>query len=400
MIAQRHLAGLCLIVIALTLTGCIGGTAAQPVAEAALTRPTHTVIAGQACAPGSSAAGEAAAYALAGTPLSPSCEELTATPSPAPVHTVTTTPTSSVTPRPTATRTATLLPSPTTTPSPTVTPTATQTPTATAAPTATPLAEMVRIAVIGDYGLANAAEGEVAALVKTWNPDAVVTLGDNNYPFGSPETIDGNIGQYYAEFIYPYRGAFGPGAESNRFFPALGNHDWIDLRAQAYFDYFELPGNERYYEVRLGPVGVFVLDSQPDEPDGITADSTQGRWLQSAMAASDAPWKLIVMHHPPYSSGPHAPVQALRWPFAEWGATAVLAGHDHIYERIERDGILYFVNGLGGTIKYDIGSPVEGSQVRYNDDFGAMLIEASRDQIAFTFVTRAGQVIDTRTIGP
>jgi hypothetical protein len=60
----------------------------------------------------------------------------------------------------------------------------------------------------------------------------------------------------------------------------------------------------------------------------------------------------------------------LRWPFAEWGATAVLAGHDHIYERIVRDGIVYFVNGLGGTVAYEIGNPVEGSQVRFNADFG------------------------------
>jgi hypothetical protein len=172
----------------------------------------------------------------------------------------------------------------------------------------------------------------------------------------------------------------------------------MDRDAQGYFDYFELPGNERYYDVRLGPVHVFALDSQPDEPDGITADSTQAAWLKAAMAASDAPWKLVTMHHPPYSSGPHAPVRALRWPFADWGATAVLAGHDHIYERIERDGILYFVNGLGGTVRYDIGNPVEGSQVRYNEDFGAMLIEATGEAITFSFVTRAGVVVDTATI--
>ena len=24
----------------------------------------------------------------------------------------------------------------------------------------------------------------------------------------------------------------------------------------------------------------------------------------------------------------------MRWPFAEWGASAVLSGHDHLYERV------------------------------------------------------------------
>jgi len=331
------------------------------------------------------------------TRLSPSCGQ--------PTYVVTSTeraPGATLTPEPLkVTATPSARPSTATRPPPSTTPTLTATatalpPTSTPAATATP--QSVRIAVIGDFGLANPAEGAVASLVKGWAPDAVATLGDNNYPFGSPETIDGNIGRYYAEFIHPYRGAFGPGGDVNRFFPALGNHDWMDPGAQAYLDYFTLAGNERYYDVRLGPVHLFVLDSQPDEPDGITADSRQGAWLQAAMAASDAPWKLVTMHHPPYSSGPHAPVPALRWPFAEWGATGVLAGHDHIYERIERDGILYFVNGLGGTITYDIGSPVEGSQVRYNQEFGAMLVEATADAIRFSFVTADGDIIDSRTI--
>jgi hypothetical protein len=88
----------------------------------------------------------------------------------------------------------------------------------------------------------------------------------------------------------------------------------------------------------------------------------------------------------------------LRWPFAEWGATAVFSGHDHIYERILRDGIVYFVNGLGGTVTYEIGNPVEGSQVRFNEDFGAMLIEATPDQIGFQFITRSGGQVDAYTV--
>jgi hypothetical protein len=258
--------------------------------------------------------------------------------------------------------------------------------------------DRVRLAVIGDFGLANPREADVAALVKNWRPDAVVTLGDNNYPFGSAETIDLNIGQFYSDFIHPYQGAFGPGSAENRLFPALGNHDWMTDLAQPHLDYFVLPGNERYYEVRLGPIHLFVLNSQPDEPDGITAESAQATWLREALAASDAPWKLVTLHHPPYSSGPHGPLTVLRWPFAAWGATAVLSGHDHIYERILRDGIAYFVNGLGGTVSYDIGNPVEGSQVRYNEDFGAMLVEATLDHVTFRFVTRAGVQVDEYTV--
>ncbi|MEJ7731932.1 MAG: hypothetical protein WKG00_22320 [Polyangiaceae bacterium] len=38
-----------------------------------------------------------------------------------------------------------------------------------------------------------------------------------------------------------------------------------------------------------GPVHFFFVDSDPHEPDGITADSTQGQWLQGRLATSTSP---------------------------------------------------------------------------------------------------------------
>lgn len=255
--------------------------------------------------------------------------------------------------------------------------------------------EVVRFAVIGDYGQAGPAAEAVARLVRSWAPDFIVTTGDNNYPRGGALTIDGNIGRYYHMFIAPYRGRYGAGADRNRFFPALGNHDWGTPGAAPYLDYFTLPGNERYYEVRWGVVHLFILDSDPHEPDGITVDSRQARWLKERLQATDAPWRLIVLHHPPYSSGLHGSTPALQWPFAEWGATAVLAGHDHVYERIERDGLLYFVNGLGGhPARYSFRTPIPGSQVRYREQHGAMWVEADSCRIVFRFITVKGRVVD------
>jgi hypothetical protein len=256
----------------------------------------------------------------------------------------------------------------------------------------------VHIAVIGDYGAASPDEGDVAKLVKSWHPDLVITTGDNNYPSGSRDTIDINVGKYYHEFIAPYAGEYGTGAKRNRFFPTLGNHDWKDPGARAYLNYFALPGNERYYDVVWGPVHLFALDSVSKEPDGIGVTSRQAAWLHEGLANAAEPWKVVYLHYPPFSSGPHGPTRALQWPYGEWGATAVLAGHDHIYERILRDGIVYFVNGLGGNGKYTVGEAVEGSQARYDDDYGAMLIEANERQILFRFMTHAGQLVDSYTI--
>jgi len=257
----------------------------------------------------------------------------------------------------------------------------------------------VKLAVIGDYGYAGQPEADVAALVNSWNVDYVLTTGDNNYPNGEASTIDENIGQYYHQYIGNYGGSYGPGATENRFFPAPGNHDWNTPNLQPYLDYFTLPGNERYYDVELGPVHLFALDSDINEPDGRTAGSTQASWLQTQMTSSSSPWKLVTLHHPPYSSSTvHGSNPFLQWPFADWGATAVLAGHDHTYERIHQDGIPYFVNGLGGRSIYDLGEPVPGSVVRYNLDYGAMRLEASPLCINFSFYSRAGSLIDSITL--
>jgi tartrate-resistant acid phosphatase type 5 len=283
-------------------------------------------------------------------------------------------------------------------PSATSYPTVTQTSTSIPSPNSTSTHEVVRFAVIGDYGAGGQAEQDVANLVERRNPDFILTVGDNNYPDGAAETIDWRIGAFYHDYIYPYKGALGEGADRNRFFPTLGNHDWIADQAQAYLDYFTLPGNERYYDFIWGPVQFFALDSDYREPGGVTITSRQALWLQTGLAESKSIWKIVFMHHPPFTSGKRGPVEWLRWPFREWGASAVLSGHDHFYERLSIDGFPYFINGLGGGGIYDFGQITAGSQVRYNADYGAMLVVADPRQITFQFINRSNEVIDTYQI--
>jgi hypothetical protein len=254
-------------------------------------------------------------------------------------------------------------------------------------------------AVIGDYGNAGPNEEDVADLVKSWNPDFIITVGDNNYDNGAASTIDANIGQYYHEFIHPYIGSYGAGATTNRFFPALGNHDWRATGALPYRNYFTLPDSERYYDFTRGSVEFFAIDSDDHEPDGNTSASVQANWLRNELAASTATWKIVYFHHPPYSSGSaHGSTYDMQWPFQEWGASAVLSGHNHVYERIVRDGFPYFVNGLGGDDITGFSGAIAGSQKRYNGDYGAMLVDASDAQITFQFIARTRSVIDTYTI--
>jgi tartrate-resistant acid phosphatase type 5 len=311
---------------------------------------------------------------------------------------LTTLPQTIITPGPAATQSRVIKPSePPTTEKTSVIATFTPIPSETPLPSSTSV-EAIHFAVIGDYGEGSQGEADVAVLVKSWKPDFIITVGDNNYPIGSAETIDEHIGAYYQEFISPYRGSFGTGADRNRFFPTLGNHDWDSYGGLPYLEYFELPGNERYYDFSWGPVYFLALDSDSREPDGVSPVSPQAQWTQARLAQADAPWKVVYFHHPPYSSGIHGPVEWMRWAFAAWGASVVFSGHDHIYERLTIDGIPYFINGVGGGPIYSIPNLSAGSQFRYNQDYGAMLVDADPFQMTFQFFNRRGELIDSSRI--
>jgi len=298
-------------------------------------------------------------------------------------------------------------------------PTASTLPTTSApsASTPTPTVADVSFAVIGDFGSGDQHEADVARLVASWDPAFIVGLGDVYYSEAGgsgSERYDRAVGRYYCRWLKDVSttGSACPqgGASKNAFFTTIGNHDISDAEPspESYLDYFDLPGNgftntsgnERYYDFVEGPVHFFVLNSNDDEPDGITADSRQATWLRSQVAASTSRWNVVVDHHPPYSSdNSHGPTVVLQWPFARWGVDVVMSGHAHTYERIQRDGITYFVNGLGGAHLYSFGAqPVDGSKVRFADNWGAQRVRATQDSITFDFIDVSGALIDSYVV--
>lgn len=281
--------------------------------------------------------------------------------------------------------------------------TATETPAPSATPTEGPTAtaeDPLVFAAFGDYGQAGPEEFALAEMVDSWGVDFIVTLGDNNYQNGAATTIDTNIGQYFHRYIGNYQGEYNRGSEENRFFPSIGNHDWNFVDGyEPYLDYFTLPGNERYYDVDFGAVHLFILNSDDHEPDDVGRSSAQAQWFQEAIAASDSEWNIVAFHHAPYSSGSHGGTTWMQWPFVEWGADAVLAGHDHLYERLEVDGLLYIVNGLGGhEAVYSFDNIIPESQFRYNQRHGSLRISATSQSILFEFINIDGELVDSITL--
>ena len=258
----------------------------------------------------------------------------------------------------------------------------------------------VFFAVIGDYGSDLLPEAAVAGLIAERAPEFIITVGDNNYYDGAASTIDRNIGKYYHAFIAPYHGIYGPGADRNRFYPSPGNHDWNLGNLDAYTGFFRLPGNERYYDFRRGPVHFFAINSDYHEPDGTAADSVQGAWLEQGLATSDAPFKVVYFHHPPYSSGYHRGSEYMRWPFRAWGADLVLTGHDHNYERLQVDDMIYIVDGCGGAALRTFSAEEVGAQRGTPDVFGALFVEADPELMTLSLVTPTGGLIDRVSLLP
>ncbi|UCC52721.1 MAG: hypothetical protein JSV68_01900, partial [Anaerolineaceae bacterium] len=61
--------------------------------------------------------------------------------------------------------------------------------------------------------------------------------------------------------------------------------------------------------------------------------------------------------------------------------------------------IPYVVNGLGGGGIYPFDEQAHpASQMRFNDNYGALLVEVTPEQLTMRFVTREGSVVDYLTL--
>jgi acid phosphatase type 7 len=130
------------------------------------------------------------------------------------------------------------------------------------------------------------------------------------------------------------------------FFPSLGNHE---KGSGKYFTDFGLPGDYRWYSVSRGGVHVAVLDSGSDLSPG----SPQYAWLEKDLAQADTPFVAVMLHTSPFSTGHYGDDGGLGRdlvPLLERsGVDVVFSGHDHDYERLEVNGIVYLVTGGGGA---------------------------------------------------
>ena len=133
-------------------------------------------------------------------------------------------------------------------------------------------------------------------------------------------------------------------------YTTMGNHE---KNHTAYYENFGLP---QWYSFTCSDAQFAILDDN-EEWTNIDRESA---WLEEDLE-SDAAWKFVAHHHPPYSSTPDRTGGwiLLRGYWGEImknaGVTAVFNGHVHAYERYLVDGINYIVTGTGSGPLYRLG---------------------------------------------
>ncbi len=145
---------------------------------------------------------------------------------------------------------------------------------------------------------------------------------------------------------------------------APGNHD-VDSR-KSLQTLGQMLGRPPYYSVEKdGALFVFLNSELPGETGKITGD--QFKWLANELK-KDFKYKFVFLHKPVFPSvyGTNRGLDRYREErnrlhalFVENHVSLVAAGHEHLYNRTQKDGITYVITGGGGA-KLHVSSPEEG----------------------------------------
>jgi hypothetical protein len=310
--------------------------------------------------------------------------------------------------------------------------------------------EAIRFVAFGDNAYGDPGQRAIAYYAYQARPDFIMNTGDNVYESG--------LDSQYIEYFYPIYNADTPdpkvGAPLLRsvpFYTVMANHDVAhkDAAHQPYADFDKEPDSLAYYTAMhlplngprdlasptaikgakepidafkacagqrfprmanysfdYGDIHFLCLDSNVYVD---TSDKALHDWIEADLKATDAPWKIVVFHHPSFNAGDkHYAEQRMRVfspVFEAQGVDLCLHGHEHTYQRTQPlrfkpsdaiaktnpadhrvpgvftvdntfdgtsktkpDGIIYITTGAGGKELYDPDFDDAPEKWRHADD--------------------------------
>ena len=222
-----------------------------------------------------------------------------------------------------------------------------------------PSRSSAKVAVLGDrtstYLSANA--NLVARAILSTTGDTLNIIGVGDYADGSTQYA---VNDDVKTGIGSRTGISGL---SGNMYMVPGNWDYTNdpdlsnFRDYFSFNGFTYPGSYNgsgSYKMTLGNIDFFLIDDSVIKDAATSTDAQalpEGQFLLTGLAASTAPWKIVVWHYPSHTSSSHhsqTVYTSKRWNWSGLGVQVVLSSHDHVYERSFVSGCYFYTLGIGG----------------------------------------------------
>lgn len=229
----------------------------------------------------------------------------------------------------------------------------------------------LKFIVMGDWGMGTPGQMLIAQRMdeKAEKDGAAFVLltGDNFYYNG----VSGiNDEQWQTKWRDVYTGK----SLQIPFYAVLGNHDYGHIpgfytaNSQAQIEFsahdprWKMPARNYVFSKPVSTstsVDFFALDTTPIADNQTDSINIRLAWLESALKASTAKWKIVYGHHPVFSNGWQGPetrmVNLFKPLMEKYHVDVYFCGHDHDVEILQPvNGVHYIVSGGGGATDRDV----------------------------------------------
>ncbi|MEN8193787.1 MAG: metallophosphoesterase, partial [Bacteroidota bacterium] len=198
------------------------------------------------------------------------------------------------------------------------------------------------------------------------------------------------------------------------YYPVLGNHE---KDSQYYYNFFDLPNNERYYSFHVGDALFVMLDSEGEEisePNYITDENSekfwknsfkeyfimQKKWLEKVLEINkEAGFVFVVQHKPLYSIKKSRVEDTNKYRefwgdfFEQHNVQVFINGHDHHYHHAMKNGVHYITTAGGGAGLYETDTP-QPETVKFSKIEHFISVNVNIDDAVLNVIDIDGNEID------